>query len=522
MPLPIAPLALSLAAAGLKLYGPHAELVEFIRHPLDLLAGHTSATALEKAAEQMREWARGSDVPANGELEQALARSALMADLFCLTDALPAGLDERPTLHERWSVFRTLLAGPASLFQQADEAMIRPALNRTRERLDALEKGHFTPTGINAFSLVGPIAAVEASKMTRAALSSVEAEFGPMPDAVHRAFTEHWFGYLCLAFHDRLKSEPRVAVIFSTMQTAIGFDHLERVVHDEGALTRKQAHRHHQDVTRKLDEIAERLQPAEEITVVEVIPTTPALLLPAPANPFQPLRGRVDNTRFFDRTQELARIFEVLNSGASVALLGARGIGKSSLLSAVGLHVEAKLNEPRRPLYLDLQQISGDKDFFEALCELMDVPVAKGFRLSRSLRGKKFLLVLDEVEKMTWKGFTHDVRSQLRGLAEGPEAPLRLILAASKSLDTVFDDRDVAHPVSPLANICLEVQLGPWTLPVVQEFIDVSLAGTGVTFSKQDVESIFQQSNKGYPQLVMSLCHERYRQMSQGHDTANR
>ena len=36
---------------------------------------------------------------------------------------------------------------------------------------------------------------------------------------------------------------------------------------------------------------------------------------------------------------------------------------------------------------------------------------------------------------MTWVGFTRGVRDRLRGLAEGSNAPLKLILAASEPLD---------------------------------------------------------------------------------------
>jgi hypothetical protein len=48
---------------------------------------------------------------------------------------------------------------------------------------------------------------------------------------------------------------------------------------------------------------------------------------PADSNPFIPLNGRVEDPQlFFDRQQEIRRVFEVLNSGSSVALIGHEGI----------------------------------------------------------------------------------------------------------------------------------------------------------------------------------------------------
>ncbi|HEY9830548.1 MAG TPA: hypothetical protein V6D26_08215 [Stenomitos sp.] len=47
------------------------------------------------------------------------------------------------------------------------------------------------------------------------------------------------------------------------------------------------------------------------------------------SNPFIPQQGRVDDLQlFFNRDREIRRVFEVLNSGSSVALIGEEGIGK--------------------------------------------------------------------------------------------------------------------------------------------------------------------------------------------------
>nr|MDJ0903586.1 hypothetical protein [Xenococcus sp. MO_188.B8] len=49
-------------------------------------------------------------------------------------------------------------------------------------------------------------------------------------------------------------------------------------------------------------------------------------------NPFKYLTGRIDDPKLvFGREKEVKRIFELLNIGSSVAVIGEREIGKSSL-----------------------------------------------------------------------------------------------------------------------------------------------------------------------------------------------
>jgi ATPase subunit of ABC transporter with duplicated ATPase domains len=57
---------------------------------------------------------------------------------------------------------------------------------------------------------------------------------------------------------------------------------------------------------------------------------------PPPPNPFIPLTGRVeDPAQFFEPQGVINSVFETLNSGSSVALIGERGMGKSSILKAI-------------------------------------------------------------------------------------------------------------------------------------------------------------------------------------------
>nr|MDJ0675114.1 CHAT domain-containing protein [Calothrix sp. MO_167.B42] len=133
-------------------------------------------------------------------------------------------------------------------------------------------------------------------------------------------------------------------------------------------------------------------------------------------NPFLPQTGRVeDSQKLFGRQREIRRVFETLNSGSSVALIGERSIGKSSLLWAIKQQAESQLMPPRKPIYLDMSQVYDEEDFYYALCSEVGIEQCKGFRLTRALNKQRprLLLLLDEIEKMTWQGFTNQVRGQL-------------------------------------------------------------------------------------------------------------
>ena len=229
-------------------------------------------------------------------------------------------------------------------------------------------------------------------------------------------------------------------------------------------------------------------------------------------NPFIPQNGIVkDPKQFFDRKQEIDRIFEILNSGSSVALIGEEGIGKSSLLWAIYQQAESRLHLPRQPVFLDLNLVDDEDDFYSALCNDIGITESKGNRLNRALKSHRILLALDNVGKLTWNGFTRQIRDRLRGLAEGSDAPLKLILAASEPLDDLFKDSQDGSKTSPLAGICLEEEIKPWKETTMRNFITARLAKTSVSFTEEKINQLLQESC-GHPRRLMQLCYRTYSQ----------
>ncbi|MDM3853774.1 MAG: ATP-binding protein [Aphanizomenon gracile PMC649.10] len=229
-------------------------------------------------------------------------------------------------------------------------------------------------------------------------------------------------------------------------------------------------------------------------------------------NPFVPKTGRIENLeKFLGRDQEIKQIFELLNNASSVVLIGEQAIGKSSLLYAVYQQSINLLQLPRQNVFLDMNNIHNQEDFYFAICEKIDIPDSKGYRFKRNLENKRVLLVLDNVGKLNGVGFTRDVRDQLRGLAEGENACLKLVVAANESLKTLFND---SYETSPLADICQPVDIFPWDEIIIRDFITKRLQLTTIDFTEADIQELIQESG-GHPQKLTQLCYNLYKKYFQ-------
>jgi DNA-binding Xre family transcriptional regulator len=99
-------------------------------------------------------------------------------------------------------------------------------------------------------------------------------------------------------------------------------------------------------------------------------------------NPFIPQHGKIDDPNFFfGREREIRRVFETLNSGSNVAVIGESAIGKSSLLQAIYREAPTQLRYARQPIYIDLQIVCDEDDFYGDLCHKAGIEKAKGGNL---------------------------------------------------------------------------------------------------------------------------------------------
>ncbi|NET70682.1 MAG: ATP-binding protein [Sphaerospermopsis sp. SIO1G2] len=225
-------------------------------------------------------------------------------------------------------------------------------------------------------------------------------------------------------------------------------------------------------------------------------------------NPFIPTTGRIETLeKIFGREKEIQEIFELLNSSSSVAIIGEPQIGKSSLLYTICQQSEQFLKNSRQNVCLDMNNIYDQEDFYFAICDNLNIPESKGYRFNRSLKDKRVLLVLDNVGKLNGTGFTRDVRDNLRGLAEGKNSCLKLVVAANESLQTLFND---SYTTSPLADICQQVDILVWSEETCRNFITYRLKKTNITFTEIEIQELIQESG-GHPQKLNQLCYDLYK-----------
>jgi hypothetical protein len=226
-------------------------------------------------------------------------------------------------------------------------------------------------------------------------------------------------------------------------------------------------------------------------------------------NPFG-RRGRIDDpAAFFGREELLRRIFEELGKGSNLSLIGEREIGKSSLLCMIQRQGATRLGlRPEAVVQIDMQLIHSEEDFFEELCAELAIETCRSPHLARKLRGKRYILCLDEIEKVRRERFSADMRDELRGLADGANAPLTLVIASSMPLADLFPDK--LGEVSPLANICSPLDVPPFNRTEARAFLEARLHGTGIAFDAEEIAELLEQSQR-HPARLQRAAAELYR-----------
>jgi hypothetical protein len=222
-------------------------------------------------------------------------------------------------------------------------------------------------------------------------------------------------------------------------------------------------------------------------------------------NPFTD-QGRIKYPgHFFGRERLLSTIFEELQKGTNLSLIGESQVGKSSFLYHVYQRGAEKIPE-KAFIHLDMLVVHNEDDFFKALCFEIGIKQCRGSELHRALQGKQYVLCLDNIERMTNKLFSGDERVELRGLAEGTDAPLTLLIASGTPLSELFPD---SQDYSPLHNICRSMDILPFSKAEVQSFIKIRLRAVGKQFTAEEINQIWE-ATQGHPARVQEVARQLY------------
>ena len=234
---------------------------------------------------------------------------------------------------------------------------------------------------------------------------------------------------------------------------------------------------------------------------------------PEKTNPFDIPPGPVTNPEFFWGRKELLRqLFEELNKGGNLSLIGSEQVGKSSILNRICQLGPKHLQLPAENfINLDMRNIRDENEFFEELCYELGVKTHRAGKLKRILSGKRYILCLDEIDNLTREDhFTGNERTELCGLADGADKPFSLVIASQKPLKDLFPDSP--YRTSPLAGICLQMDVKPFSAEETRKFINYRLEGTGVSFSESQIRILWEES-QGKPGQLLRSAAELYCQI---------
>jgi len=221
----------------------------------------------------------------------------------------------------------------------------------------------------------------------------------------------------------------------------------------------------------------------------------------------------VSDDRFFDRTAILEEIFESLGNAWNISIVGERQVGKSSLLAKICRHAPARLGlNLNQIVYLDMELIHTEETFFQRLCKELEVENCRGYDLLDATQGKKYILCIDEIEKMrNPEKFSGDERAELRGLSDGEHMPFTLVTASRTPLDELFPDD--LYATSPFFNIFQQVQLSVFSEEVAAQFLDHRLQHFPIQFNHDQIHTLVQNSG-GHPAALQQLAKALYLELS--------
>ncbi len=234
-----------------------------------------------------------------------------------------------------------------------------------------------------------------------------------------------------------------------------------------------------------------------------ILETTPASAPPPPpeANPFGDYKPLTETAHFFGRTLLLFAIFGELKKHQNLVLLGDGQIGKSSLLWKVCKQGVSDLPQ-KQFVYLDMLMVKDEPDFFQVLCEKIGISRCHGDveSIRRGLKNRQYVLCLDAIECMVDSTFfSYKIRNQLAGLAQDKDHPLTLLIASRSPLSDLFPDSP--KEASPLANICKNIDIIPFSQEEVSKFIHSRLQPTKIRFTDEEIQTIWE-TTQGHPKQV--------------------
>jgi hypothetical protein len=220
------------------------------------------------------------------------------------------------------------------------------------------------------------------------------------------------------------------------------------------------------------------------------------------ANPFTDVVAIHDPARFVGRDAILERLLRVL-AGGSVALVGERKIGKSSLLCRLA---DLLREEPGQAVvFWDFFDPVDVTQLLAQAIEQLDSDGATWEDLKRAVRGRRVVLLLDEFDVAPERGFDLDVLRGCRALCQA-ERGLRLVTASRVLPKEIFPDPGAGSWPYDFLGV---QQLGPFTNSEAQRLLAHPWAPDALSFDTPTCQELIALSAR-HPYRLQRAAHHRY------------
>jgi len=255
-------------------------------------------------------------------------------------------------------------------------------------------------------------------------------------------------------------------------------------------------------------------------------------------NPYGHLTALRSCEMFFGRENSLELLYDALMDGQSVAIIGPRRIGKSSLLVCCCLpEIQKRIGRDLDNHFLILlnleEHLQRTPDgFFAFVCEqflqqgrkklyLEMPPGTGGDQFSQVLnqfksQGFHPVLLLDEFDSIVRNPqFNPDFFSFLR--AQANAGKVSYVTVSLSTLDQICHTDIVG---SPFFNIFSHHSLGPLTEDAATSLITVPSKAAGCPFTENEIQSVLRVAGR-HPFYIQRTCYFLFQQKSQSNNTLN-
>ncbi len=262
------------------------------------------------------------------------------------------------------------------------------------------------------------------------------------------------------------------------------------------------------------------------------------LIDPKHRNPYGQLTAIRSAEMFFGREDSLALLYNALLDRQSMAIIGLRRLGKSSLLTCCCLpeiqqRVGVALNE-HLLIFMNLEEHlqRTPEDFFAIVCEQLlqqsqlklSLETFRGAGSDRfshllnliNLQGLHPVLLLDEFDAIVRNPqFNPDFFSFLR--AQANAGKVSYVTASLASLDQISHSAIVG---SPFFNIFNHHHLGPLTEEAARALITEPAKTAGCPFTESEVQFVLEVAGR-HPFHIQRACYFLFQQKSQSSNRLN-